>query len=199
MARASRRGYGLTLVIGLLAATVVTVGTSKAWAAATVTIQGLPTLRASATGADMAPLVGALGVVLLAAFGVVIATRGLVRRGVGLLIVVVALVVLVAAVHPGGAHDALDAALSAKGLPRGHAFETQSAVWRWLVFAASVPCALAGAAVAAYGGHWATMGSRYDSPGAAGPIAAAPGPEAGLDEADAWRAIDQGQDPTQSR
>ncbi|MGI8578039.1 MAG: Trp biosynthesis-associated membrane protein [Nocardioidaceae bacterium] len=197
MRSSSNRAYGVTLVTGLLAATGVTVGVSKAWASATATIQGLPILHATVSGAELAPLAGALGVVLLASFGAVIATRGLVRRGLGVLIVAAAVVVLVSAVHPGAAHDALEAGLSAKGLSGGDGFETQSVGWRWLVLAASVLCVLAGGAVAAYGDQWATMGSRYDAPSADEPPA--PNPDDELSEAEAWRAIDRGQDPTQSR
>jgi hypothetical protein len=40
---------------------------------------------------------------------------------------------------------------------------------------------------------WPEMGSRYDAPGAA----PTPPPDpAEMDEADLWRAIDQGRDPT---
>ena len=61
--------YGPTLVLGLAGALAVMVGVAKPWATATATQPGLPAIEVQVTGADLAPLAGALGVVLLAAFG----------------------------------------------------------------------------------------------------------------------------------
>lgn len=192
--RSGRRLYGPALVLGLLAAIAMTVGASHPWVSATGSQPGLPTVHADATGTDLAPLAGALGVVVLAGFGAVIATRGWVRRVLGLLIVVGSAVVAVSTLVPSGASDVLTAGLSAKGWTGG-SYQTSTEAWRWLVLAAAIVAIAAGATTFRYGGDWAVMGSRYDAPG---PTGRRPGrPAEALSEADVWQAIDEGDDPTQ--
>jgi uncharacterized membrane protein (TIGR02234 family) len=191
----SARGYAQTLLLGVASAGAATVGTSRPWQSATATVQGLPTIRAQVDGADLAPLAAALGFVLLAAFGAVIATRGWVRRGLGVLIVVCAVAVAVAVVHPGGAAAALERGLSAKGWTGGSYHATSSA-WRWVAGLGALGCVAAGALIVRFGGQWATMGSRYDAPRTADETTA----PALVDptETDLWRSIDSGHDPTQT-
>jgi uncharacterized membrane protein (TIGR02234 family) len=191
-----RRVYAQTLVVGLVSAGAVSVGVSRPWVSATANVTGLPVIHATVDGADLAPLAGALGFVLLASFGAVIATRGWVRRGLGVLVVVAALVVLAAAVHPGETGTALEQGLSAKGWSGGP-YETSTSAWRLLVGLGSLGCLVAGLLVARFGGSWASMGARYDAPGSTAPQAAG-SPEAELTETDLWRSIDSGHDPTQS-
>ncbi|MDP9319303.1 MAG: Trp biosynthesis-associated membrane protein [Actinomycetota bacterium] len=192
--RTRRHLYGPVLVLGVLGALGVTVGASRPWISATSTVQGLPTIHAAASGTDLAPLAGALGVVVLAGFGAVIATRGWVRRGLGAAILVASVVVLVSVVDPSGATDILTSGLSAKGWSAG-GYRTTTQPWRWLVLVSSVVTALAGTATAWYGGQWAVMGARYDAPSATGPTTPKPAEE--LTETDVWQAIDRGRDPTQ--
>lgn len=189
--------YAPTLVLGLLGAVALTVGVSKPWLTATAKQSSLPTLHAEVTGADLAPIAGALGFVVLAAFGAVIATRGWVRRALGVLIVVAAAVVLVAAIDPPGGTDSLRDGLTAKGWTSG-SFDTATTWWRWLTIVGAIVCILAGLAVAAYGGRWATMGSTYDAPHPR-PAADVVPPAEDLSEAELWREIDQGRDPTRRR
>ncbi len=198
---ASRRGYAAALLTGLLSAAAVTLGVARPWYEASATSTVLPELAAVATGADLVPLAGALGVVLLAAFGAVLATRGWLRRGLGLLIVAAAVAVLVAVVDPGDTGQLLRERLSARGWSGGH-YETAVTAWRWLSLFGAVGCITAGAAVAWFGARWPTMGQRYDAPD---PV---PGSTAGGDDRgaeadgsasseDLWRALDQGRDPTE--
>ncbi|MGH3631961.1 MAG: Trp biosynthesis-associated membrane protein, partial [Sciscionella sp.] len=91
----SSHGYALTLLVGVLGAVAVIVAVSRTWVWAAGTSPGLPTVHVGASGADVAPLAGGLGFVLLAGFGAVIATRRLVRRCVGGLMVALAVVVVV--------------------------------------------------------------------------------------------------------
>ncbi|MDX6308222.1 MAG: hypothetical protein QOI06_1268 [Nocardioidaceae bacterium] len=194
-----RRLYGPALIVGLLGATGVTVGASRPWISATATTRGLPTIHASASGADLAPLAGALGVVLLAAFGAIVATRGWVRRCLGAAILVASVGVLVAVIDASGSAGILTSALSAKGWSGDGGYRTSTQVWRWLVVASALGTALAGAATAAYGDQWAVMGSRYDAPRAPGAgEAATTKSDEELSETDVWQAIDQGRDPTQA-
>lgn len=191
----SRRGlYGPTLVLGLASALGVVVGASRPWLRATATVPGLPTIHASVSGADLVPLAGALGVAMLAAFGAVVATRGVVRRLLGLAVLVAAVVVLVVSVRPSGATDQLMAGLSARGWSGGD-YSTQTTAWRWLVVAGAVAAGAAGALTAAFGNQWAVMGARYDAPT---PLGGATEQRAeDLSEIDVWRALDGGRDPTQ--
>lgn len=182
--------YGPTLVVGLAGAIAVTVGVAKPWATATARQAGLPTIEASVSGADLAPLAGALGVVVLASFGAVVATRGWARRALGVLIVLAALVVLVSAIAPPGAGSALDDALAAKGWTGGD-HDIGIAGWRWVALAGAVASVLAGAAISFYGGRWATMGAEYDAPAPTKDSAQPPSTEA-----EVWRELDQGRDPT---
>ncbi len=153
----------------------------------------LPTIHATATGADLAPLAGALGVVVLAAFGAVIATRGWVRRALGIAIVVASVVVLVSTLVPSGAGDVLTTGLSAKGWSGG-GYQTSTEPWRWLVLVSALVSGGAGAVTARYGGQWAVMGERYDAPRPDQGVVTKPAEE--LTENEVWQAIDQGRDPT---
>lgn len=189
--------YGPTLAVGLAAAAAATVAVSRPWVEASVHQRGAPTLEASASGADIVPLAGALGVVVLAAFGAVVATRGLVRRALGVLIMVAAASIVAATLTMGAAEPPLEAGLSARGWSGG-SYSTTDQPWRWVALAAALLCVAAGAAVAAYGPGWATMGSRYDAPTTdAGPRQPTRGAEE-MSEGDVWREIDHGRDPTQS-
>lgn len=194
------RGYATTLVVGLLSATVASVGLAQPWITATAEQEGLPLIRTSVTGVEVAALAGALGVVVLASFGAVIATRGLVRRALGALIVLSSAVIAYSTLRPPSGVDQLETALSDLGWAGG-AYDTTTSPWRWLTLAAASLCLAAGVAVLMRGHQWATMGSRYDAPAPRGGGAAvandAEAAGAGdLTEADVWREIDHGRDPT---
>jgi uncharacterized membrane protein (TIGR02234 family) len=193
-ADALRRSYALTVVVGLASAGAITVGAAQPWVTATASPEGLPQISASVDGADIAPVVGALGFVLLAAFGAVIATRGWVRRAVGVVIIACSVVVLVAAARAGAATDLLQPSLSARGWSGG-SYDSRTVAWRWVVVAAAALCLLAGLAVVRFATRWATMGSRYDAP-ANSPVTEQPGDS--MSTGDVWKAIDRGHDPTQT-
>lgn len=200
----ARRAYGPTLVVGLVSAAAATVGASRPWVSATATVRGLPPIAAQVDGAEVAPLAGALGFVLLAAFGAVIATRGRARRGLGFLVVVAALAVAVSVLHPGDTRAVVEQGLSAKGWSGG-SYDTRTSLWRWVAGIGAVGCGLSGLAVAVFGGSWATMSTRYDAPATAADSMEGDGrgDRSGdrrdvATEADLWRAIDSGRDPTQS-
>lgn len=195
------RGYAPTLIAGLAGAVAVTVGSARPWVSATAAQAGLPSVSVSLAGADVVPLVGALGVVLLAAFGAVVATRGWVRRAIGVVIVVCATTVVALTVRPGGVTGALESELSDHGWTGGP-YDQATEAWRWLVLVGAVVCLAAGLAVAAWGARWATMGARYDRPvaptAATGPDEAATPADDSWSEQDLWKAIDQGKDPTRA-
>ncbi len=193
-----RRGYAAALVSGLLGATAVTVAVARPWVRGQAEVPGLPQIQADVSGAALSPLAGALGVVLLASFGAVIATRAWVRRTVGVLIVAAAAVVVVVAAAPPDPAAAIEDALSARGWAGG-GYSTRVVPWRWLALVGAACCLLAGAAVAWLGHRWPVLGGRYDAPASS---AESPPPQATveeMDEDDVWRALDRGHDPTQDR
>ncbi|MBA3264896.1 MAG: Trp biosynthesis-associated membrane protein [Nocardioidaceae bacterium] len=212
------KGYAATLVVGLLGATAVAISAGQTWVKATAEQPHLPALEVSVAGSELSSLPGALGLVLLAAFGAVVATGGRPRQVIGLAIGVSAGIVLLLAVRPGEISQSVEAALSARGW-MGGSYDTATNVWRWLVAAGAVLCAVSGAATAALGANWPRLGSRYDSPQRAEPSQGEPlsveesasNPSAPEDhtsphgllaeeeisDADMWRALDRGHDPTQ--
>jgi uncharacterized membrane protein (TIGR02234 family) len=190
---ASRRSYAVTVAVGLAAAAATGVGVARPWVTATADVAGLPQITASVDGADISPLAAALSFVLLAGFGAVVATRGWVRRALGVLIAGCAGVILLAALFAGSSTDLLESSLSAHGWSGGD-YDRQLALWRWVVVVAAALCLLAGSAVARYGGRWATMGARYDPPSGQQRVEA----DDSWSEADVWKAIDTGHDPTQT-
>lgn len=191
-----RRLYGPTLVVGLLGAVGAVVGSARSWASATASVRGLPTIQASVSGSTLEPAAGALAVVVLAGFGAVIATRGWVRRGLGMLLMLASLVIVVQALRPGGVQHALRDGLAAKGWTGG-GYATSTSGWRWLVVLCALATTVAGAATGWLGGRWAVMGSRYDAPEGARAGRRRPREDgADLRETDVWQAIDRGDDPT---
>ena len=171
-------------------------GAVRPWYTATARQRGLPEIGVSVTGAELTPLAGALALVALAGFGAVLATRGRLRRVLGAIVAAVSFAVAVITVHPPAVRVLLEEELSARGWSGG-SYDAAVVAWRWLVLAGAVSCVVGGAAVLRSGSGWSGRGSgvgpEYD--------AAADGrsPSQDLTEAEVWREIDSGRDPTQSR
>ena len=113
------------------------------------------------------PLVTALGLVVLACWGVVLVTRGRVRRAVAVLATVAALGALVAALAaypqvPDQFRDEL--ALVGVNDP-----DLSHTAWYWLAVVGALLATVAGALAVAWVPSWPEMGSRYDAPGDACP------------------------------
>lgn len=151
-------------------------------------------------GVGQMPLFGALGLVSLACWGVLLVSRGVWRRvvaGVGLAAALAMLATWVTGLV--ALRGSVDTQVSTAALTPGWSLE-----WTPWFFAAGAGAALlVGAGVVAFVrvAHWPAMGSRYDSPTGArqeGEGAGA-GWDADLSEADptdVWKAIDEGRDPT---
>jgi uncharacterized membrane protein (TIGR02234 family) len=188
----SGRAEYATAVIGMLAAgALALLVTQPTWVevtAAGATDAGV-TVVVDVPGSQAAALVVPLSLVVLAGALGVLATRGLARRAVGVLVVLAGaglawdcLAVLFAP------RSAVAGALTARSLdPQAAAAATYSSSWWWPVIAtvAGIVAALAGALTAARARRWPAMGARFDSPGAAA---------RGVDP---WAALDRGEDPTQ--
>jgi uncharacterized membrane protein (TIGR02234 family) len=187
-----RRTFGPVVLLGLASAGLAAVATAKPWIGTGPTSGASDASMAALDSGTRYPLASAISLVLLAAWGVLLVTRGRVRRAFALLAALAALGLLVSVVAgyltlPDTARDSYDELMG-----RGSS-DTGFTGWFWTsavcAVLALVPAALAVRLVA----HWPEMGSRYDAPGA---------PASNLEESttdpdrDLWHALDEGRDPT---
>ena len=191
----SSRTFGPVVLLGLGSSALAAVASAKPWYGAGTSGDGDAALSALDQGTKF-PLASAASLVLLAAWGVLLVTRGVVRRVFAMLCVLAAaaLVATVVAGHatlPDSARTALDTAL------RPSAANPGFTGWFWTAAVASVLAVVAGVLAVRLVPSWPEMGSRYDAPAAA---ARAPGPGSEIDsDRDIWRALDEGRDPTRDR
>jgi uncharacterized membrane protein (TIGR02234 family) len=195
----SRRTYALALLACLVGAGLASYAVTRTWSLLVVERPGLTDLRTVRTGADLEPWVIGLSLVALAGTGALLATRGVVRRGLGVLLALAGLGVAAGAI---AGRSGLDIGRAGAG----------GTIW-------PIACALGGAIIAAGGltaarhGHrWPAMSARYErvtepvrTPGPtahSGPSAAAgsaPGASSDQNPVDyriTWDALDRGDDPT---
>ncbi len=183
------------MLAGLATSALAAVASAKPWMDNAGAGGGGDAAVAAVDTGTSYPLASATSLVLLAAWGVLLVTRGVVRRvfAVVALVAAVALVVAVVAGYltlPETARDSYDELMG-----RGSR-DPEYTGWFWTsavaAVAAVVPAALATRLVR----HWPEMGSRYDAPG--GRPARAEGTVAEPDR-DLWHALDEGRDPTDTR
>jgi uncharacterized membrane protein (TIGR02234 family) len=190
-AAAGRMTFGPVALLGLATAALAAVASAKPWIGARATGASDASMSALDSGTRY-PLASAISLVLLAAWGVLLVTRGRVRRAFAVLTVLVALgltvsVVAAYATLPDTARDSFDELMGRTSSDTGFTG------WFWTTaVCAAVALVPAGLAVRLVG-QWPEMGSRYDAPGA--PATAAEvstvDPERAL-----WHALDEGRDPT---
>ena len=186
-----RSCFGPVVLLGLGTGALAAVASAKPWVGGAAKAGSSDATMATLDAGSKFPLASAVSLVLLAAWGVLLVTRGRVRRVFAWLTVVaaVALVACVVVAHstlPDTARDSLDGLL-------GRSADTSLNGWFWTTAVcavlALVPAGLATRLVA----RWPEMGSRYDAPGA--PVA--PSETNSLDpDRDLWHALDEGHDPT---
>ena len=185
------RSFAPTLLLGLSGAALASVAGARTWATASGSAAGVD-VRAGVKGSESAPLVVALGLVTLAAWGVVLVLRGRVRRAVAVIGAVASVGVIAATVaaFSRAQSDAVDAAI-AKGAT-GDVVASSLTGW-YYVAAVGGLVALAAFVVAVVASpRWPAMGSRYDAP-----AARSGGSVREATEPDLWRALDDGRDPTE--
>jgi uncharacterized membrane protein (TIGR02234 family) len=191
--RGSGRGsFGPVVLLGLASAALAAVASAKPWIDA-----GSPTGNSSAavTALDSGtryPVASAISLVLLAAWGVLLVTRGRVRRVFALLAAVAALALLVSVVV---AHVTLpDTARNSYDQLMGHGSRaTGFTGWFWTTAVCSVVALFPAALAVRLVGSWPEMGSRYDAPGAPAPSSELTSTDP---DRDLWHALDEGRDPT---
>jgi hypothetical protein len=183
-----RRRLTIAVLLCLVGAGVAVFATSRTWSVdVTPRPAPLPSVRVARTGGDLLPWVPALALVGLAGAGAVLATRGLVRRLIGALLVFAG-----AGVAAGGVYGTA-------AVERGGA----NPAWPALCALGGLLAAVGGLYTTARGHRWPGMGARYERPGGRGTAArdttAEPADGSrveGRTTTAAWEALDRGEDPT---
>lgn len=189
--RPRSRSFGPTVLVGLAGATLAAVAGARDWSRATGRAAGVD-VTAVAKGSESAPLVVALALVALAAWGVVLVVRSRARRVVSVIGALAAAGVVVSTVlNAGRAQDDAVRALVAKGVA-GDAFTSSLTGWYYVAAVGGV-LALAAFVVAVVAApRWPAMGSKYDAPATRAEAQTAEP----VTEQEMWRALDDGRDPT---
>jgi uncharacterized membrane protein (TIGR02234 family) len=206
-----RREMAAILLLGVVGAGLVFLAMRQSWAQVRTAVPApLPTSVVTDSGQDLVPYADALAITVLASLAAVLATRGLARRVVGVLLAALGVGIAAAVATGASAASALTAAAgnigpgtgTGAGTTAGSATEggstASSAVpevagfharavltagpWQAMAIIGAVAVVAAGALVVGRAGRLPVMSSRYDSP-AGGAAAAAPLPAAaGPDE-----------------
>lgn len=184
-----RSTFGPAVIGGLAGGALAAVAGNQDW----VSVSGGDAAFAgtAGAGADLtAPPVTATALVLLATWGVVLVSRGRVRRGVAWLDLLAALAVTAFAVgawieRPGEVADTL----------RSLDVSTGRTAWSYLGVVGGLLGLVTSVTAVRRVGGWPEMGRRYDAPGGE----EAPRPATPIEEQsslDLWKALDEGRDPT---
>ncbi|MET0997422.1 MAG: Trp biosynthesis-associated membrane protein [Marmoricola sp.] len=187
-----RRTFGPVVLLGLASAALAAVASAKPWLGGDS--PGGST-DASMTALDTGtsyPLASALSLVLLAAWGVLLVTRGRARRVFAVLAAVAALGLVAAVVAgwatlPGSTGDSYEELMG-----RGSQDEGFTG-WFWTAAVCSVVALVPAALAVRLAGTWPEMGSRYDAPGAPAPAREQSSADP---DRELWHALDEGRDPT---
>jgi uncharacterized membrane protein (TIGR02234 family) len=196
------RGLPRALAGCALGGALVLIAQAVTWSRATVPRPTGGGQQVSVTGHDVASGLPAIGWALLALTLAMLASSGVVRRLVGLVVGFVGLSAVFTAVAARGRVNA--ALANAAFTTPAHPVHAGSGLW-WLVAAiGGVLATVAGFAALWRGGRWGGLGARYEAPAAAGSEATGAGDEVtprtaeprADDSAAVWRALDRGEDPT---
>jgi hypothetical protein len=170
------RSFGPVVLAGLGGAGLAAMAGNESWLTvdqdASGCVDPLMTIRA-----DSSPGTTALALALLAAWGVLLVTRGRFRRLTSVLALLLSLGVAVTVVL---------------GVQTDECAHRSG--WYW-VAVASLPLAVGAALLAVrLVPRWPEMGRKYDAPAGAPPAPVTPPEE--QENLDLWKAMDQGHDPT---
>ena len=189
--RPRSRSFGPTVLVGLAGATLAAVAGARDWARASGSAAGVD-VTGVAKGSESAPLVVALGLVALAAWGVVLVVRTRARQVVSVAGALAAAgMVAATALSFGRAQDDAVRAVLAKGAA-GDAFTTGLTGWYYAAAVGGVLTLAAFVVAVLAAPRWPAMGSKYDAPATR---AAAEGARPATEQ-EMWRALDDGRDPT---
>jgi hypothetical protein len=167
------RVRALAVVACAAGAGLALLAAGRTWAEVTVVRPApLPPLHEARTGSALLPWLPALALVALAGAGALLATRGLVRTAVGVLLLLAGSGLAIGAVTRLAAGD--------------------SPGWPLLTVVAGLVIAASGGLTVVRGRDWPGMAARYERPARR---SAAPAGEPRT-EAQIWDALDRGEDPT---
>lgn len=191
---AARRQFALALLLGAAGAGLALLAVRQGWAHAVYQApRPLPSQSITVTGQDLVPAAGALALAGLACLAAVIATRGIVRRGAGVVLALCGAGTAVAVSGSLSTSSVLAAAATkvsssasvasgGTGSTTGGASPAAGAVvtggssahavllgvpWRAAVVAGALAIVAAGLLTAWRGVRWPVMSSRYERPGEA--------------------------------
>ncbi|WP_243060246.1 Trp biosynthesis-associated membrane protein [Nocardioides sp. SR21] len=182
-----RRSFGPVVLLGLGGGTLAAVGGNRQAVTGEASSANL-----KLTFDGSMPLVTALALVALASWGVLLVTRGRVRRAMAALGTLAAAGALAAAIaaYPQVSDD-LREQLQQLGIDNGDVGPTG---WYWAALLGTVLALVAGVLATLWCRAWPEMGRRYDAPTGAVPVVEAPPEE--QSSLDLWKALDEGRDPT---
>ena len=186
-----RRTFGPVVALGLVAAVLSAVASNRTWLDHTGRDPRVQDVAVgSGDGAQM-PLATALALVVLACWGVVLVSRGRVRRAVAVLGTLAAtgvLAVVVSAwfVLPDQRPEL--AIASTRDTMAGLSWT----IWYWTAGVTAIGSVVTSALAVVWSPQWPEMGSRYDAPGAAREQV----PAEEQSHLDLWKSMDEGRDPT---
>jgi len=188
-----RRLY-VPVVLGTLAVGgIAFLAAGRTWAESEVKAEGLAAATVSVSGSDAQPLVPALALVVVTTALAILAAGPRLRRVIGGLTALVAVVGIVVVPRSGSGRlaDALTSAAEKSPAYTGPASlgEASHGVWDLVTIAAFAAALVLGVLTVRFGPQWPTMSSRYDAP------SARPQKEIRTDT-DLWKAMDDGRDPT---
>ncbi|MCW2760273.1 MAG: hypothetical protein JWR85_474 [Marmoricola sp.] len=186
------RSFAPVVLLGLGSAGLAAVASAKPWIGAGPEGANSDASMAALDSGTRYPLASAISLVLLAAWGVLLVTRGRVRRAFAILAAVAAVALLVSVIVayvtlPDSARDSYDE-LMGRGSP-----DTGFNGWFWTAAACSVVALVPAVLAVRLVGRWPEMGSRYDAPGAPAPTTEVSSADP---DRDLWHALDEGRDPT---
>jgi len=190
-AQSRRKGFAATVVAGLATAGLTAVGANQTWATAEAD-EGQFAFT-TLTDAPQVPLVLTLALVVLASWGVLLVTRGRVRRVAAGLGAVAATGALVAAVV---GRWTLTDSFEQDFADQGATALVDFGAWWWVAVAAAALSALTAVLAAVNVGRWPEMGTRYDAPGTTAEAGPKQAPAEEQTNLDLWKSIDEGHDPT---
>ena len=183
-----RRTFGPVVLLGLAAGGLTALAASNAVAVADDYGAFEVTYDAEI------PLAAALGLVVLACWGVLLVTRGRARRAVAVLAVVASAGALAAVL---AAWSAVPEQLREAFVEMGSTDTTVSRTgWYYAALLGAVLSLGAGVLAVLLVPAWPEMGTRYDAP--AGERGTPPTGSRDPSHTDLWKAMDEGRDPTAS-
>lgn len=177
-----RRLLAYTVGVCVAGAGLALFAATRVWSVQVTARPGLSDLRTARTGAAQVPWLTALALVALAGAGALLATRGLPRRALGLLLLL------------AGAGTAAGAVTGRAAVAAGSA-GAGAVVWPVACVAGAVAVMLGGWWTVRHGHRWPALGARYERPSGTA-VTRTPAGQAGADTRTAWDALDRGEDPT---